>query len=105
MQIIFDKGYLKELYFTGKCNDKKHRFQPQVIRKYKTQVDLISACSKMEDLFRFRSLHFEALCGDKTGLYSIRVNDQYRIEFWLDISASEPVVTICTIVELSNHYK
>lgn len=105
MQIIFDKEYLNELYFTGKCNDKKYRFQPQIIKKYKTQVDILAACSKMEDLYRFKSLHFEALRGDKAGLYSVRVNDQYRIELRLDTSATEPIMTICTIVELSNHYK
>ena len=33
MEIIFDKEYLRDLYITGKA-DKKHRFQPQIIRKY-----------------------------------------------------------------------
>lgn len=35
MQIEFDKEYLRELYQTGKTSDKKHRFQPQVIKGYK----------------------------------------------------------------------
>ena len=33
MKILFDKDYLKELYVTGKSNDKKHRYQPQIINK------------------------------------------------------------------------
>lgn len=33
------------------------------------------------------------------------VNDQYRIEFTVKQSTSETVVTICNILELSNHYK
>ena len=32
MDILFDKDYLKELYATGKTSDKKHRYQPQIIR-------------------------------------------------------------------------
>lgn len=31
MLVTFDKEYLKELYVSGKCSDKKHRFQPDVI--------------------------------------------------------------------------
>ena len=26
MLVTFDKEYLKELYVSGKCSDKKHRF-------------------------------------------------------------------------------
>ena len=28
MDIVFEKEYLSELYYQGKCTDKKHRFQP-----------------------------------------------------------------------------
>ena len=52
-----------------------------------------------------RSFHYEVLKGDKAGISSIRVNDQYRIEFTVKQSTSETVVTICNILELSNHYK
>ena len=30
MIVTFDKEYLKELYESGKTNDKKHRFQPDI---------------------------------------------------------------------------
>ena len=33
MDIIFKEEYLKVMYLTGQT-DKKHRYQPQVIRKY-----------------------------------------------------------------------
>ena len=35
MLVTFDKEYLKELYVSGKCSDKKHRFQPDAIKRYK----------------------------------------------------------------------
>ncbi len=63
----------------------------------------MSASSK-ESLFPINSLRFEALSGDKAGLFSVRVNDKYRIEFTLEESADKPLLTICNIVELSNHY-
>lgn len=33
MEIIFNEKYLQEMYLTGQT-DKKHRYQPQVVRKY-----------------------------------------------------------------------
>lgn len=105
MEIKFDKQYLEELYLEGNTSDKKHRFQPPVISKYRKTIDLLESVSTKEDLFRFHSLRYEVLVGDKTGLESVRVNDQYRIEFKTTIVVSEIVVTVCRIIELSNHYK
>lgn len=47
---------------------------------------------------------YHTLKGDKQGLSSIRVNDQYRIEFEEYIEDQETIATICEIVELSIHY-
>ena len=105
MEIIFDKEYLRELYLTGKSSGKKYRFQPNVIEKYRKTIDLLESLSSTEDLYRYRSLNYEVLKGKKEGIESVRVNDQYRIEFTTIRSASEIVVTICNILELSNHYK
>lgn len=105
MKIIFDKKYLEELYLEGLTSDKKHRFQPQVIAKYRKTIDLLESLSVIEDLFRFHSLNYETLSGDKAGLESVRVNNQYRIEFKTTKVVSDIVVTVCNILELSNHYK
>lgn len=105
MEIKFDKKYLEELYLNGKTSDKKHRFQPQIVAKYRKTVDLLESLSMVEDLYRYHSLHYEVLVGDKAGLESVRVNDQYRIEFKTTKVVSEVVVTLCNIMELSNHYK
>lgn len=105
MEIQFDKKYLEELYLDGKTSDKKHRFQPQIIAKYRKTIDLLESVSVVEDLFKYHSLKYEALIGDKAGLESVRVNDQYRIEFKTTKVVSEIIVTVCNIIELSNHYK
>ena len=105
MEIKFVKKYLEELYLNGKTSDKKHRFQPQIIEKYRKTIDLLESLTVVEDLYRYHSLHYEVLVGDKAGMESVRVNDQYRIEFKTTKVVSEIVVTLCNINELSNHYK
>ena len=105
MEIKFKKKYLEELYLNGKTSDKKHRFQPQIIAKYRKTIDLLESLTVVEDLYRYHSLHYEVLVGDKAGMESVRVNDQYRIEFKTTKVVSEIVVTLCNIIELSNHYK
>lgn len=105
MEINFDKEYLRELYEDGKTTDKKHRFQPHIVARYQLRVKMLEQARRVEDLLPFRSLNYEVLKGDKAGISSIRVNDQYRIEFTVRRSPHEVSVTICDILELSNHYK
>ena len=104
MEIIFNEEYLKELYETGKT-DKKHRFQPQIVRKYSRVIDLMRDTENTRGLCRCHSLNYEKLIGNKAGLSSMRVNDQYRIEFEEHIRHGEIIATICNITDLSNHYK
>ncbi|MBE6342517.1 MAG: addiction module killer protein [Lentimicrobiaceae bacterium] len=105
MEINFEKEYLRELYESGKTSDKKHRFQPQIIEKYQLRIKMLEQADSIEELFPINSLHYEVLKGDKAGISSIRVNKQYRIEFTVKQILSETVITICNILELSNHYK
>ena len=104
MEIIFEKEYLRELFYDGKTSDKKHRFQPQVISRYIRVLNILDSVEKVEDLYLFHSLHYERLNGDKAGLESVRVNHQYRIEFKSSFKDNEKTISICNIIELSNHY-
>ncbi len=104
MIVTFDKEYLRELFESGRCTDKKHRFQPPIIKNYRKRIEQLQAAPRPETLYQFSYLRFEALKGDKAGLFSIRVNDQYRIEFSLNSDSENTLLTICSIVELSNHY-
>lgn len=94
MQIEFDKEYLRELYQTGKTSDKKHRFQPQVIKGYKKAIDVLKMSKRIEDLFPFKGLNFEVLQGDKIGLCSVRANGQYRVEFKVSTIGDEQIITL-----------
>ena len=105
MIVTFEQTYLKELYVDGKSSDKKHRFQPEIISKYKKVVTLMKSQENVLGLTKYGSLHYEKLSGDKKGKSSVRVNNQYRIEFTEAIEAGKQIATICNITELSNHYK
>jgi len=105
MIVSFEKKYLFDLYEKGKTNDKKYRFQPNIIEKYKERIDILKRANRVEDLFLISSLNYEILKGDKLGISSIRVNNKYRIEFLVVNKDNNTNVTVCNIQELSNHYK
>jgi proteic killer suppression protein len=105
MIVTFNNEYLRELYETGKATDKKHRFQPDVIDGYAKGIYHLEKVSKPEDLYKYRSLNYEKLKGDKKGISSIRATKKYRIEFTEKDDGVDSVLTICNILELSNHYK
>ncbi len=105
MEIVFNKTYLRDIYQTGQCNDKKHRYQPNIIRKYIDTINLMKRLHNVTGLRQYNSLRYEKLKGDKAELSSVRVNDQYRIEFKEYMKDGETIATICNIIELSNHYK
>ena len=103
MIVVFTQDYLSELYEKGSTSDKKHRFQPNVVRGFQKGINYLKVVNKIEDLYPIKSLNYEVLTGDKKGISSIRANDKYRIEFIVD--NENETITVCNILELSNHYK
>lgn len=104
MQIVFKQEYLSSLYY-NQTADKKHRFQPEVVKKYIKVVNILKNARAVEDLFPFNSLNYEKLSGDKTGIESVRVDDRYRLEFQTEKIDGVAIVIVCNILELSNHYQ
>ena len=102
MEIKFEKDYLRELFYDGVAKDKKHRYQPDIVRRYVRVVNILDSVNKVEDLYRYHALRYEKLLGDKKDTESVRVNDQYRIEFK---SSESGGITICNITELSKKKK
>lgn len=105
MRVLFEKDYLERLYRKGDSGEKKHRFQPQIVKKYIQIVNLMIDSPNVLSLAKYNSLRYEKLVGDKNGLSSVRVNDQYRIEFEEITKDNETTATIVNLTELSNHYK
>ena len=103
MEIIFAEEYLIELYEEGKTKNKKYRFQKDIIKRYKNTIDKLRVANRIEDLYQIKSLNYEKLSGSE--YESVRVNDKYRIIFSSEIIGKKPnIITICSIMELSNHY-
>lgn len=105
MIVSFQEKYLKELYEDGQAKDKQHRFQPQIVKKYTKVVDLMIEQKDVMGLTKYSGLHYEHLHGDKEGLSSVRVNNQYRIEFREILEGDKKYAEVVSITELSNHYK
>lgn len=105
MKVIFAKNYLKDLYERGCTSDVKRRFQPDIIKRYRKCILKMINTNTLMEISRIGSFHYEKLKGDRKGISSIRVSDKYRIEFeeWSD--CDEKIITVCNIIELSNHYK
>jgi proteic killer suppression protein len=105
MIVTFEEDYLRELYEDGQASDKKHRFQPQIIKKYTRVVDLMMEKANVMGQTKYGGLHYEHLHGDKEGLSSVKVNDQYRIEFREILEGDKTIAEMVSLTELSNHYK
>lgn len=103
--IEFDKDYLRELFEQGRTSDKKHRYQPEVIRGYYKCVMFLKRAENVEQLYRIHSLNYEVLQGDKKGVSSVRINIKYRLEFTVREVLGEQVITVCRLLDISNHYK
>ncbi|GHV22797.1 hypothetical protein FACS1894174_07900 [Bacteroidia bacterium] len=69
MIVVFECKYLKELYETGKSVDKKYRFQPEIVRKYRRCIDILFDASGIEALYKINSLNYEILKGEKSGYF------------------------------------
>lgn len=106
MEIEFDKAYLQELFEDAKTSDKKHRFQPAIIKKYIDTVNILRTVSNTEVLYKFKSLHYEKKGGDLGGIEAVWINDQFRLEFTTRTAGDNPpAIIICKLLDLSNHYK
>lgn len=106
MEIEFGQEYLKELYFFGHTKSKKHRFQPQIIRKYIAVVDRLRSISNIEMLYALKALHYEKKSGNLANLESVWINDQFRLEFTSRTEVfKKQESTVCRLIRISNHYQ
>lgn len=103
MEVYFTNTNLEKLY-AGLPVTGKLKYSNQVIEKFKAKVEVLKNVENSNELKNFRSLNFEALKGNKKGLYSIRVDLKYRLEFTIEKNKIK-LNEIIFIDNLSNHYK
>ena len=68
-----------------------------LIKSARRKLTVIRAAPDDRALRNWKSLHYEKLKGDREGLRSIRLNDQFRLVFDLDESTKPPTATIMAI--------
>jgi proteic killer suppression protein len=103
MEIHFNNTYLEKIYL-GLPVSGKPRYNIEVTEKFRKRIVLLENIENIADLRNFKGLNFEPLKGTKKGLYSIRIDMKYRLEF----SIGKNKVTLLGIIivkDLSNHYR
>jgi len=73
----FADAETQRFYTTGKTR----RFPPDILKRAIKRLTQLDAATLLEDLHMPPSNHLEALTGDRTGKWSIRINDQWRLCF------------------------
>jgi proteic killer suppression protein len=68
-----------------------------VVKSARNKIIVMEAAPDERTLRNWKSLEYKTLTGKLKGLRQIRINDQYRIRFELDLSTSPPTATIVDI--------
>lgn len=86
--IISLKGKLaEEVMWSRRC---PKGFPADLFQRAKRKMQMIVAARQISDLRVPPGNHLEQLSGDRSGEYSIRINDQWRICFaWTDAGAED----------------
>lgn len=103
MKLRFSDLYYEDMY-EGRPLKGKPRFSEQIIRSCNKKIEILKQTARSPDLYKLKSLHFKELDGDKQGIYSIRLNDQYRLEFRLE-NEEVTLIEIITVDRISKHYE
>lgn len=77
------------------CKDSEALYDGKRVRKFEScatqaerRLEILDNATTINDLMALPSNRFEALGGDRTGQFSIRVNQQWRVCFeWKDTDA------------------
>lgn len=102
MEIDFNNKHLLDLYTKGKS--KKMPLPEGIAEKYVDRVNRIEAAETINDLRVPPSMKFKRM-KVAANRYSIRLNDQYRLEFDINFIDKEKTKGKVVIVNVSKHYK
>lgn len=103
MTVKFKNDYLQKLYADEPLKGKPF-YSKEAVKKFKERILLMELIDGTKRLLEYKSLNFEALKGDRKGLFSIRTNKRYRLEFRI-VNNYIQLEEIILIEELSNHYQ
>lgn len=105
MNVTFEDIALEELFLSGKTSAKKYCRLPQdVVKRYVKVVNYIKAASRIEDLFRVDSLHYEKKSGTLKGVEAVWITTQYRLLFHSSPN-EDGIIVNALLEEISKHYE
>lgn len=97
--------YLEQLYTGQPCADKRFKSNPALVKQVQKTIRFIATTPSFSSLQQIRSLNLEVLSGDRSGYWSARINDQYRLIFRTEPIGVEPKeITTIILTEITNHY-
>lgn len=73
----FATAETEQFYSSGKSR----RYPPDILKRAAMRLTQLAAATRIDDLRLPPSNRLEALTGDRSGQWSIRINDQWRICF------------------------
>jgi proteic killer suppression protein len=74
-------------------------FSDSVVKAYRKRMQQIRAATDERTFYAHRSLRFEKLKGDRTGQYSMRLNDQWRLIVEIRGEAPRKTIYVVEIVD------
>ena len=101
MQIEFENKKLQYLYEKGAS--RKYPLEPRLINKFFMRIQQLEAAVTIYDLMRTTSLKFERL-KSTADQFSIRLNQEYRLEFRIRFDNKSRTKGKVYIKEISKHY-
>lgn len=88
MILFFADDETSDIYNGIKSAKARKRLDPILWNVAQRKLDMLNKAKKIEDLRVPPSNHLEKLKGDLEGLYSVRINDKWRIIFQWDQNQS-----------------
>lgn len=75
------------------------QWHPELVKNCRKKIQMLVAAKDERDLWAVRSLRLEKLKGARSGTYSIRLNDQYRLILALESEGNDRVVVVLEMID------
>ena len=97
MKIEYDDEELRRL--AEEADFRPRQWGRDLVVAYRKKIQVLDSAKDERDLRAMRSLNLEKLKGDRTGQYSIRLNDQFRLILTFRTEDDGRVVVVLELVD------
>lgn len=73
------------------------KFPASVVNSFRSKINLLRAAPDGKTLREWKSLRYKKMKGERKGDRSIRLNDQWRLIFFLDEAGVPPKIVVLKI--------